>query len=256
MVHHFADDTNLLHFNKSLKSLNKKVNKDLKFLWQWLNANKIALNSDKTEYVIFKHPSKPMDFEVKLSIGGKRIFPSNHIKYLGVLIDSNLNWKPQIDNIAVKLKQANGILCKLRHMVPRKVLISIYFALFYSHLNYCAQIWGQPISIYVRRISALQNCAVRIICFADFNAPVNPLYAELGFLKFTDLIHIHNVSMIHSVYHRNLPSPLLGTFAIDFSHAYNTRASNRGYINSQYVRTASSALNLLDASLWSPGIIV
>ena len=242
VVHHFADDTNLFHFNKSLKSVNRKVNLDLKFLWHWLNANKIALNSGKTTYVIFKHPSKPVNFDFKLSIGGERILPSNHIKYLGILIDSNLNWKPQIDRVAFELKRANGILCKLRHMVPRKALASIYFALFYSHLNYCTQAWGQPVSIYVRRISTLQNCAVRIMCFADFKASVNPLYVELGLIKFTDLIHLHNVSFLHSVYHSNLPSPLLDTFGIDFSHAYNTQASARGLINFRSVRTSCFGL--------------
>ena len=48
MVHHFADDTNLLLFDKSLKSLKKKINIDLKLLCQWLAANKISLNSSKT----------------------------------------------------------------------------------------------------------------------------------------------------------------------------------------------------------------
>ena len=172
-----------------------------------------------------------------MSIGGERIFPSNHIRYLGILIDCNLNWKVQTDSIAVKLKQANGVLCKMRHMVPREFLLLIYFALFYSHLTYCAQTWGQPVSMYVRRISALQNAAVRIICFADFNAPVDPLFAELGLLKFSDLIHMHNVSLLHSLYHSNLPPPLIDTFAIDFTHAFETRASERGLINSRYYRT-------------------
>ena len=37
-VHHFADDTNLLHFNKSIAKLNKLVNQDMKNLW--LNAKR------------------------------------------------------------------------------------------------------------------------------------------------------------------------------------------------------------------------
>ena len=52
MVHHFADDTNLLLFDSSLKTLQqKKINIDLKFLCHWLNANKISLNTNKTEYI-------------------------------------------------------------------------------------------------------------------------------------------------------------------------------------------------------------
>ena len=50
MVHHFTDDTNLLLFDSSLKSLQKKNKIDLKFLCHWFNANKISLNTNKTEF--------------------------------------------------------------------------------------------------------------------------------------------------------------------------------------------------------------
>ena len=53
-VYHFADDTNLLYTNSSIKKLNKILNKDLKNLTNWLNANKISLNVDKTEMILFK----------------------------------------------------------------------------------------------------------------------------------------------------------------------------------------------------------
>ena len=53
-VHHFADDTNLINFNSSIKIINKQVNKDLKTLSNWLNANKISLSVSKTELVQFR----------------------------------------------------------------------------------------------------------------------------------------------------------------------------------------------------------
>ena len=51
---HFADDTCLLNIKDSVKQINKVVNKDLKFLVQWLNANRISLNVAKTEVAIFR----------------------------------------------------------------------------------------------------------------------------------------------------------------------------------------------------------
>ena len=54
-VHHFADDTNIIHFSKSVYRLNKYVNLDLKNLTYWLNASRISLDVKKTELVIFKH---------------------------------------------------------------------------------------------------------------------------------------------------------------------------------------------------------
>ena len=57
-IYHFADDTNLLHFSKSVTKFNKNVNLDTKNLTYQLNANKISLNVQKTELVIFKHQTK------------------------------------------------------------------------------------------------------------------------------------------------------------------------------------------------------
>ena len=54
-VHHFADDTNLLNYNNSVKRMNKQVNQDLKNVTNWLDANKICLNVSKTEVVKKTH---------------------------------------------------------------------------------------------------------------------------------------------------------------------------------------------------------
>ena len=57
-MHHFADDTNLFHTSKSVKNVNKLVNRDLKRFNDWLSSNKIYLNVEKTELVISKSPNK------------------------------------------------------------------------------------------------------------------------------------------------------------------------------------------------------
>ena len=57
---HFADDTNLVIKNKSLKQLKKQLNFDLCKLVSWLKANKISLNKSKTEMLIFRHPNKTL----------------------------------------------------------------------------------------------------------------------------------------------------------------------------------------------------
>ena len=57
-VHQFADNTNLLFVEKSLKQLNKKVNRDLKLTVEWVRTNKLSLNAKKTEIIIFKPRNK------------------------------------------------------------------------------------------------------------------------------------------------------------------------------------------------------
>ena len=90
-VHHFADDTNLLCLNNSIKKLNKLVNTDLKHLVNWLNANKISLNVKKTEMVIFKSNQKKFEGDLKIKLCGKRLYPTESVKYLGVKIDTTLS---------------------------------------------------------------------------------------------------------------------------------------------------------------------
>ena len=105
-VQHFADDTDILHFSKSITKLNKYVNLDMKNLTVWLNANKISLNVQKTELVILKHERKNVDSEVKIKLSRKQVYPTDSIKYLGVRIDENLNWKHHVSDIAIKWNTA------------------------------------------------------------------------------------------------------------------------------------------------------
>ena len=62
----FADDTNLLIKNKSLKQLQKHLNLDLRNLCNWLTTNKISLNASKTELLIFRHPNKHINYNLKI----------------------------------------------------------------------------------------------------------------------------------------------------------------------------------------------
>ena len=51
-VHHFADDTNLILNDKSMKEINKHINRDLKLAFEWIRANRLSLDAIKTELVI------------------------------------------------------------------------------------------------------------------------------------------------------------------------------------------------------------
>ena len=132
-VHHFPDDTNLVHFNKPVQKLNKYINIDMKNLTNWLNANKISLNAKKTELVIFKHKNKKLQCPIKIKLSRKRLYPSKSVKYLGVKIDQNLNWKDQTNDIIANLNRANALLDKIRNYVSFDTLKVIYLAIFDSH---------------------------------------------------------------------------------------------------------------------------
>ena len=82
---HFTVDTSLLNIKDSVKKMNKVVNKDLKFLVQWLNINRISLNVAETKVVIFRRMKK------HLKLCGKKLKPSNYVRYIGKYLDEYLN---------------------------------------------------------------------------------------------------------------------------------------------------------------------
>ena len=54
----FADDANLFDTNNDLKALIDDVNAELEKVINWLNANQLSLNIDKTHFILFRNKVK------------------------------------------------------------------------------------------------------------------------------------------------------------------------------------------------------
>ena len=103
----FADDTNIYYEDESLGNLEKKVNKELKNLYLWLSVYRLALNIEKTNFVIFHPFNKHLKYNETIKIHKKAITEKQSIKYLGILIDSTLSWKDHITNLSKKAIKIN-----------------------------------------------------------------------------------------------------------------------------------------------------
>ena len=85
-VHYFADDTNLILTDRSMKKINKDINRDLKLVVEWIRANRLSLNTSKTELVIFKSKNKIITKHLNFRISGQKIKLSSQVKYLGIIL--------------------------------------------------------------------------------------------------------------------------------------------------------------------------
>ena len=113
------------------------------------------------------------------------------LKYLGVLIDSHLNFSFHINSISTKLSRSIGMITRIRHYVTKDTLRSIYFGIFSSILTYGSQIWGQIKSKYFNRLVTLQN-KVKGLNFANFRDTVSPLYKTSKIKIKNDSIRLQN----------------------------------------------------------------
>ena len=128
----FADDNNLLYADKNLRTLELVINSELHKVYEWLTANKLTLNIKKSNFIIFRTHQKKIDYHVNLRIfdnDSQTFLPleqKSYVKYIGVLIDSNLSWKYHIGHITSKISETVGIIARLRYYVPTSVLLRIY----------------------------------------------------------------------------------------------------------------------------------
>ena len=135
----FADDTNIYFEASDLFTLQKVVNRELRNVKKWPDANKLALNVDKTNFVIFHSHAKKLTEPIVLKFGRKKISQADHVRFLGVLLDEILGWKPHLVELSRKLARSVGIFYKLRHLCSiryTQICLSCTFSSFFD-LWYC-----------------------------------------------------------------------------------------------------------------------
>ena len=137
VANHFADDACIIHQSKKLKMLESNLNHDVKLCFEWLNANRLSLNTNKTKLLFFHSKKKSFAFEnISIKLNKIKQLHADNVKYLGIFLDKNLSWDYHILQLSKKLSRANGVLYKLRNYVPKETIISVYYSIFYSHVKY------------------------------------------------------------------------------------------------------------------------
>ena len=135
-LHLFAADTNLFFCNPNILNLETNLNVELEKVSQWPYANKLSLNIEKTSFVVFHSLQRRIVHKLNLSISNMSVKSDNQVKYLGLIFDSNLNWKPYLHELSKKISRGIGVLSKIRYHVNRNILLQLYYSLIYPFLAY------------------------------------------------------------------------------------------------------------------------
>ena len=203
-TYHFADDTELTCWDTDTKRLRNKLNADLRNIFTWLCANRLSLNTLKTEFIIFRPSGMYIKKQLILNINGKKIHESKKLKYLGLIVDSRLKWNLHISELRKKLGMSLGILLKLKKQnAPLSYLRQIYFALVQSYLSYGILAWGFASDESEKPIISLQNKIINVIYERDIN--LSSKYKALDILKLEDLIKYNIGKHMWDFENKNLP---------------------------------------------------
>jgi hypothetical protein len=160
----FADDTTILYSSKHINSKICLVNRELEEVSNWFKANKLSVNASKTNYMVLgtpkmtslndTHASTSNDqIEVKILLDNSELKRVNYTKFLGVLIDECLTWKCHINCVSKTISRNIGVMNKLKHFIPARILHTLYCTLILPYINYGILVWGNTLDKLVK----LQN---------------------------------------------------------------------------------------------------
>ena len=176
------------------------------------------------------------------------------VRYLGVIIDNNLSWKNHIDHVAIKISRTIGLICKLRHFLPRHILLTIYRSLVTPYLTHGLIAWGQACKSHLEKLLKLQKRALRFIYFSERNQYTIPLFIDAGVLPLKSLYYELLAHLMFEIRHRNALGNIQALFQdISDIHSYNTRpsASNNFYTHSSRLSIQVNSFSRIGTKIWN-----
>lgn len=155
----FADDTSLIFNDPSTINLNKNIFSTLQTLESWFAANNLLLNTNKTQLIKFDYGVK--NNELIVSNGNKQITTLNSVKFLGIQIDSRLDWRCHIETLASCLARYCYALKVISNMINAKTALTAYHSYIQSRIRYGIIFWANSPDAF--RIFTLQKRCIRNI---------------------------------------------------------------------------------------------
>ena len=250
----FADDTNIIFSHDNPDRLENIINNELRIISNWFKLNKLSLNINKTNYMIFRNKySNKTNFNPTVRIDDKNIVQVDVTKFLGILIDCNLSWKSHTTHITKIVSRYNGIIRKIKPYLNKTSLLTLYNTLVLPYLSYCTMIWGDRNNSHLNTLFLMQKKIIRTCTNSIWLEHTNPLFFSTRNLKIHD-IYIYQLA-IHMFRHhyKLIPNDLPNNeFIIQASiHHYNTRQALDLHIDPTKSVLASNTIKTQGPKLWN-----
>lgn len=249
----FADDTNVFFSHKSLDTLFQIVNTELELVAEWFSDNRLTVNLDKTNYILFKSHRKTGSSHGhhKICINSISLSRVSSTRFLGVYVDQHLDWKDHINNISSKVARNVGILARASHFLSQTVKIKLYYALVFPYLAYCNLVWASTYNSRLLRLITLQKRAIRIIAGVPYGSHTKQLFLDLNLLNVPQ-IRTYQIGEFMFRYDRGLLPPAYNDFFGHVSkvHSHYTRNSTKYRRIFARTNTRRFSIRFLGVSVW------
>ena len=232
----YADDTVLVFSGNCWNEVRDAAVNGITDIKRWFDSFQLSLNLGKTVFISFSPTEKDRPNFSELIVNGNIIQSTDHVKYLGVIVDCHLKWNLHVEKITLSVKRLLHKFYILREFLNQKILISIYKSLVESIFRYGILVWGGMYKSALQPLNILQNYILKII----FRKP--KLYHTVS-LYSENILNIRCLFILTvSKYMTKLNQ--LGLTEI-VTHNFNTRVKQKGNLPLPYNKKTLSLKSIV-----------
>ena len=199
---------------KSIDEIELKLTDNFNQIKEFCESLDLKINTDKTQCILLKLPSKKLDKQLELQLGDVRVEASSMVKVLGLTIDQHLSFKQHIETKVKTCHGLLGLIKKASGSLPMELLKLSYTALVRPHLEYCSLVLAGASNTNLMKLETLQKIASRQICKVPRDTHSDPLLKHLGLQTLKERREIKTIKTVNNILNENTHPLLFDMFTV------------------------------------------
>lgn len=204
----FADDGALLFDDTCRKSyINMKF--EMITIMKWLNVNKLALNANKTNFMIFDSAES----SAEINLGFFSITECKQTKYLGLMVDNKLTFNDHIEYTKRKVSKRIGAMYRSKKLLPIKYRKMFANALMLPQFDYLDIIYNKAGVTKLRELDIMYKKVAKIALDVPITESSLNVYKDMKWLPLHLRRQVHLASYMYRIINNMCPSNTSNKFS-------------------------------------------
>ena len=230
----YADDTITHTAGKKIEVVEPKLQTSGGDFNTWCIENNKRVHYGKTHaFVVGSKHITSTYVSISVTLNEQSIESVNAQKHLGITLDTNLTWEPQIDLVCQNVSCKLTLMKLLSKYLNQNSLKQYYNSYVLPVFDFGCVVWGNTTHSNLTRLVKLQKRAARMILKADFMTPSEQLFKELNRLPFPKRVQYHTCLMVYKRITGKAPEYISSVLTyVSEHHKRQTRSTALDFLHS------------------------
>ena len=251
----YADDSTVYVAGKCVADINRTLTTHSKPLYQWINANRMVLNADKTECMLLGTRQKLQRATPNFCVYGNNsiVKPVQVHKLLGLYVDSNLTWNTHVTKLCAKLRSRLYLFNQVKRLMPLHARKLYFSGMVQPLIDYGCVIWGSCGHSLLMNVHKMMKQYARVILNEKDRRQISTvtLFRTLGWLPIDVRIRYFTSIVMYNVMHGHAPGYLTDLFVLNNTvHNHHTRSCTNIQVKKYNLSLGQRTFAYRGAKLW------